>query len=67
MNRRWRKRVRTSVLRWRDRDRNYGFLNLLEAGHIGAITIDYIHDDVLRNRRFMPQVNLTTLTAEAVS
>lgn len=62
---RWKKRVRTSTLRWRDRDRFYGFTNLVEAGHVGEMTIDYIHDDKVRNRRYLPQINLTALTVEA--
>ncbi|UVF61382.1 hypothetical protein SEA_RIKSENGUPTA_53 [Microbacterium phage RikSengupta] len=62
---RWKKRVSTGVLRWRDRDRFYGFTNVIEAGHVGPLTIDYYHDGALRNRRLFPQVNLTTLQAEA--
>lgn len=61
----WKKRVRTGVLRWRDRDSAYGFTNLREAGHVGYVTIDYIHAGVYRNIRFLPQVNLTALETES--
>ena len=65
MNRKWRKRVQTGVLKWRSRDALYGFTNLLDAGHIGWMTIEYIHDGAIRNRRYLPQINLTTAVAEA--
>lgn len=65
--RRWKRRVRTSVMRWRDRDPMYGFTNTREAGHVGSITINYLYDGSLRNVYFMPKVNMTTLEAESAS
>lgn len=59
-NRRWRKRVVTSTLVWRSE--HWPFRT---AGHIGSITIDYIHDDAIQRRDFMPQLNFTTKTVEA--
>jgi len=67
VNRKWRKRVQTGVLKWRDRDGMYGFTNLVEAGHVGWMAIEYIHEGAIRNRRYLPQINLTTLQVEAVS
>lgn len=63
---RWKKRVRTSVLVWRPRDSEYGFTNLVEAGHIAEMTIDYVYDGQVRNRTYYPKINLTTRQAEAV-
>lgn len=63
----WKKRIRTDVLVWRERDSMYGFTNLVEAGHVTSLQIDFINDGKLRNRSYYQSVNMHTLEAGVAS